>query len=57
VAGGLRRHQISALLLFIAGAIFLGLRFVPSQPRAFLPLGIVFLVLGVAQLRRRPSGS
>lgn len=49
----MRRHQVSALLLIVAGGLFFWLAFRgPTQRPVYSAVGVVFLLLGVAQIRR-----
>ncbi len=46
-------HQLSALLLIVAGALFFWLAFGgPTQRPVYSALGVVFLLLAVVRVRR-----
>jgi len=49
----MRGQQISALLLIVAGALFFWLAFSgPTRQPVYSALGVVFLLLAVARIRR-----
>jgi len=53
----MRAQQVSALLLIAAGALFFWLAFSgPTQRPVYSALGVVFLLLAVARVRRARRG-
>lgn len=53
----MRTHQVSAVLLMVAGALFFWLAFSgPTQRPAYSALGVVFLLFAAARVRRARRG-
>ncbi len=53
----MRTHNLPVLLLIVAGALFFWLAFSgPTQRPVYSALGVVFLLLAVARVRRARRG-